>query len=119
MTVYLGGAVIEDINLYKIEYLASMYLSKELISDLCAKFDSFSELIKTADVMQEAKILKYASLNKLNSAISIFCLKNHHGYKDRQEIDSRNLNVNREDDGSITKEEVRDFADSLRSDLKD
>jgi len=94
----LNGRQIENINLYKIEFLSRNGFTKDLIRDLCSRFISFHDLIKEADEIQEAKILKYSALNKINPTISIFCLKNHHGYKDKSEMDmttkGESLNAN-------------------------
>lgn len=97
----MAGQQIQNINLFKINFLAQNGHSKELIDDLCDKFPLFCELIKKAEQIQESKILQYSILNKLNPIISIFCLKNHHGYRDKKEIemDSKvKLNFDKEDE---------------------
>jgi len=55
------------------------------ISKLSQKFDSFSHLIKRAKKMQEIKLQKYAGSAILNSSMAIFCLKNHHNFRDKFE----------------------------------
>ena len=52
-----------------------------LISNLAAKFKSFSELIKMAKVMQEVKLQRHG--RGLGSAMAIFSLKNNHGFRDK------------------------------------
>jgi hypothetical protein len=59
----------------------------QLISEMCVKYERFSELIKKIKKLQEGKIVNGALKQNLNTAMSIFLLKNHHGYKDKQEQD--------------------------------
>lgn len=82
----MHGEYITSINLFIIEFLALKGHSKELTSNLAEKFESFNDLLKKAKAIQESKILKYSMMNKINPTISIFCLKNHHNYKDKQDI---------------------------------
>lgn len=79
---------ISKINLFIIDYLAENGFAKELIRDLSKKYKSFYKLIQKAKTIQEAKLLKYSIVGKLNTRITEFCLKNHHNYKDRQDITS-------------------------------
>jgi len=73
-------------NIFKIEFLAIYKrLHKDIIGDLAAKFRSFADLIKIADNIQEAKLLKHGSANNLNAGVTCFVLKNHHGYTDKVE----------------------------------
>lgn len=58
----------------------------DLISYLCGKFNAFSDLIKKARKIQELKLVKYGIANRLQPAMTIFVLKNHHNYKDKQDI---------------------------------
>lgn len=90
-------------NIYFQEFL---YLENDyyttVIDYLSNKFESFSNLIKEAKKIQELKIVKYSSLNKLNPTMSIFVLKNCHGFKDKQEIEHQggfNLHFDAQDDG--------------------
>lgn len=64
------------------------WYTKDFIGDMCDKFPSFHELIKKAKNIQEVKLLKYWTANKLNPAMTIFCLKNNHDYRDRIEVDN-------------------------------
>lgn len=68
----------------------------QFISEMCEKYDKFSDIIKKVKKLQEAKIVNGALNNQLNTAMSIFLLKNHHNYKDK--IDS---DVNHKADGII------------------
>jgi len=74
-------------NIFKIEFLAIYKrLHKDIIADLAGKFGSFADLLKTADNIQEAKLLKHGSANNLNAGVTCFVLKNHHGYADKVEL---------------------------------
>ena len=72
-----------------------------IISSLSKKFDSFSELIKKAKKIQETK-LRLGGLGKANTAMAVFCLKNNHGYKDRQDITTDNEKLDVSPPSSIT-----------------
>jgi len=76
-----------SVNIFMIEFLTKNGFSKELTSDLANKFDSFSDLLKRAKEIQEAKIVKYSIMNKINTTMSIFCLKNNHGWKDTKQLE--------------------------------
>jgi len=70
----------------------------QFISEMCHKYEKFSELIKKVKKIQEAKIVNGALKHNLNTAMSIFLLKNHHGYRDKQEQDvnhkGENITIN-------------------------
>ena len=68
----------------------------QFISEMCKKYPSFSDVIKKCKKLQEAKLINSALNNKTNTAMTIFLLKNHHGYKDKQEQD-----VNHKGDGIV------------------
>jgi hypothetical protein len=74
-------------NLYFKYFLVQRDLYGDLIDDLCDKFPKFLELIKKAKTLQETKLNELATMGLLNPAMTIFCLKNHHGYKDKIETD--------------------------------
>jgi hypothetical protein len=59
----------------------------QFISEMCIKYSKFSELIKKVKKIQEGKIVNGALKHNLNPTMSIFLLKNHHGYRDKQEQD--------------------------------
>jgi hypothetical protein len=91
---YLGqkdsSRVINNINIFYEEFLIKNDFNDETISYLCKKFESFSVLIKKAKKIQETKLTKLGVAGILNPTMTIFCLKNHHGYKDKSEIDHQN-----------------------------
>jgi hypothetical protein len=89
-------------------------LYEDIISYLSKKHMSFFRIIKKAKQIQEFKIADLAMKNKLNPAMTIFVLKNHFNYsnkdpEDRVKEDSTdiksieikiNRNKNEFDDGS-------------------
>jgi hypothetical protein len=86
-------------NIFIEEYL---YLEKDLypglISYLCEKFTSFSNLIEKAKKIQEVHLAKWGTFDKLNSAMTKFVLINNHGWKDKTETeltgkDGKDLNA--------------------------
>ena len=60
---------------------------EDLISYLCKKFNPFLDLIKKAKKIQELKLIKFGIADRLQPTMTIFVLKNHHNYKDKQEIE--------------------------------
>jgi len=66
---------------------------EELISYLCKKFEPFFKLIKKAKKIQELKLIKFGIADRLQATMTIFVLKNHHGYKDRSETENTNKNT--------------------------
>jgi len=60
---------------------------EELIAYLCKKFTSFLKLIKTAKKIQEIKLKKYGTADKLNATMTKFVLINNHGWHDQTNID--------------------------------
>ena len=66
---------------------------EELISYLCKKFEPFFKLIKKAKKIQELKLIKFGIADRLQPTMTIFVLKNHHGYKDRSETENTNKNT--------------------------
>src|SRR5690606_28163159 len=60
---------------------------EELTDYLSNKYESFLNVLKKAKKIQELKIVKLSSDNKLNPTMSIFCLKNLHDWRDRQDVD--------------------------------
>lgn len=59
----------------------------DLIVYLSEKYTSFSELIKRAKEIQEIKLLQNSTENNINPTMTIFILKNNHGWKDKQEVE--------------------------------
>ena len=60
----------------------------ELISYLCDKFSSFSNLINKARKIQELKLQKYGVGDRLNATMTKFVLINKHNWKDKSEIEN-------------------------------
>lgn len=56
-------------------------LHPDLPSYLSKKFPSFSELLKRAKKIQEIKLIKYGTADKLNASFTKFVLINNHDYK--------------------------------------
>ena len=104
----------EDENMFFAEFL---YLNndyyEDLISYLAKKFTSFSDLLKKAKKIQEVKLVKFGVFDKLNATMTIFCLKNHHGYKDKKEIEQTNIQK------KMTEEEIDTRLNELNEKLKD
>ena len=74
------------VNMFWDEYLVmERDLYPTVIAYLCEKFTSFSKLIEKAKKIQEIKLKKYGTADKLNATITKFVLINEHGWKDRQE----------------------------------
>ena len=60
-------------------------LYPQLLSELANNYPDFAESLKRAKKIQEGKIIDGALQQKTNVAMSIFLLKNNHGYKDKNE----------------------------------
>jgi hypothetical protein len=86
-------------NMFWEEYLViERDLYPELISYLEKKFTSFLKLIEKARKIQELKLQKYGTADKLNAPITKFVLINKHGWKDKTETeltgkDGKDLNA--------------------------
>jgi FMN phosphatase YigB (HAD superfamily) len=77
-----------EINMFWEEYLVmERDLYPELIAYLSNKFTSFLKLIGKAKKVQEIKLKKYGTADKLNATITKFVLINEHGWKDKQETE--------------------------------
>jgi len=63
---------------------------EELIAYLCTKFSSFLKLIETAKKIQEIKLKKYGTADKLNASMTKFVLINNHDWRDQSHIDHTN-----------------------------
>jgi len=89
-------------------------VSYQRISELVKKYDSFSDLIKKAKDLQEMRLVDIA-LNTGKPIGAIFLLKNHHGYADKQEIKTENLNRNLDTQqlASATDEQLKDLLRNL------
>lgn len=73
-------------NIFFRYFLAQKDLDQDLIAYLMEKYKSFAEKIKKAKFLQETKLGELSVTGFLNPAMSIFMLKNHHAYTDRQDI---------------------------------
>lgn len=79
----------DAINIFWDEFLViERNLYVDVINYLCKKYSSFSELIEHAKKIQEIKLKKYGTADKLNSSMTKFVLINNHGWADRQSIDA-------------------------------
>jgi len=77
----------KPVNIFWDEYLVmERDLYPKLISYLSKKFTSFFRLLEKAKKIQEIKLKKYGTADKLNASITKFVLINEHGWKDKQEI---------------------------------
>lgn len=72
----------EEYNIFFKEFLLQNDLYADVVTYLCKKFPSFSELIKIAKEWQELRLWKWGTLGKLDRTMAIFSLKNHHGARD-------------------------------------
>ncbi len=64
------------------EFLLGKDIYADVVAYLSGKYPSFSEVIKRAKQWQELRLIKWGTYNKTNTAVTIFMLKNHHGYRD-------------------------------------
>jgi len=93
IALQLGKDLIEwqkakPVNIFWEEFLIiERDLYPDLIRYLSEKYTSFSDLIKRAKKIQELKLQKYGTADKLNATITKFVLINKHDWKDKQEID--------------------------------
>lgn len=96
------------------EYILQQGLYKQIISDLSKKYASFSALIKRAREIQELRLQNIA-LNTGKPIGAIFLLKNHHGYADKQEIKTDNVNRNLDTKAlaAATESELKDMLRNL------
>lgn len=93
------------------EYLAKHRIRNATIANLSSKYPEFQKIIKDLKVIQEYRINRLALKQKINPVMAIFLLKNHHGYTDKQEIKTENLNYNY-DPGDLrqkTQEQLQDL----------
>lgn len=60
------------------------------IAYLCKKFTSFCKLIEQAKGIQEIKLKKYGTADKLNASMTKFVLINNHNWKEQSHIDHTN-----------------------------
>jgi hypothetical protein len=72
-------------NIFFQEFCVEKGVYRSVINKHQSKCPEFKELIDMAREIQEMKIVKWSIANKLNTTMSIFLLKNKHGYSDRVE----------------------------------
>lgn len=78
----------DAINIFWEEFLViERDLYPEIIAYLEKKFSSFLKLIERARKIQEIKLQKYGTADKLNATITKFVLINKHGWKDKNFTD--------------------------------
>lgn len=78
----------EPVNIFWEEFIVlERDLYPEIISYLCGKFTSFFKCIEKAKKLQEIKLKKYGTADKLNASITKFVLINEHGWRDKTELD--------------------------------
>lgn len=73
------------------KYKGKIYI--DLIDYLPKKFSSFSILLEKARKIQETKLVKYSTFDKLNATMTKFVLMNNHKWTDRAEVKSENENT--------------------------
>jgi len=92
-------------NLFFEEFLIiEQDLYVDLISYLSEKFSSFSNLIAKAKKIQELKLVKYGVGDRLNATMTKFVLINNHDFKDKLDVNQKNLNFEM---GALTDEEIK------------
>ena len=77
----------EELIPFKVTFCVWKECSVDAISEY-AKKEGFSEVIKTLEKLAETELIQGATKGKLNPTMTIFLLKNHHGYKDKTEVES-------------------------------
>ena len=87
-------------------------LCPQRISEMTSQYPAFAELVKRAKKLQELRLLRKEGKGEIKS---IFVLKNHHGYADKQETKSVNVSVTLNKDISKLKGSDEDaLSDTLR-----
>jgi len=76
----------DPVNIFWEEYLIiERDLYSEIITYLSNKFTSFLKLIEKAKKIQEIKLKKYGTADKLNASITKFVLINEHDWREKSE----------------------------------
>ena len=86
----LGARLIEwlnmsDDNLFFEDFLVQNDLYGDLLNRHLDESTEFRELIQKAKIIQEIKLNRLAIRSKIQPVYTMFFMKNHHGYTDRQE----------------------------------
>lgn len=121
--IELGESLLEwmkqdESRIYWFEFIVvERGLYKQLASDLAKKYPAFAELLKRAKDLQELRLLKKEGKGEIKS---MFVLKNHHGYADKQEIKSDNINRNLDakDLQAATESDLMELARTLTEEPK-
>lgn len=105
-------------NVFIISFLAERKIHKSTLDYLIDTYDNeakeLRDLEKTAKTIQEARLVDLGFKNVGNPTITIFLLKNNHGYKDRYENDNtNNLTGGVEVKGALTDEQLAIIAKSV------
>lgn len=102
-----------DENIYWEKYLVVIRgLYPEIVSQLTSQYPKFAQLIKRAKKIQEFKLVEKEGKGEIKS---MFILKNHHGYADKQEIKQETrLHQTVEDLTTLGKMQEEELRDRLR-----
>lgn len=74
-------------NMFFEEFLImKKHMQPKTLAYLAKKFTSFLTLLSVAKKIQELKLKKYGTADKLNASITKFVLINNHDYRDKKEI---------------------------------
>lgn len=105
----------DEDKLFLQEFCVDNGYSPQLISELSAMSETFSEAVKRTNQFLEQRLVKAALKQKYNPVFTMFVLKNKHGWVDKQEIKTENRNVNVD-----LASQVKDMTDEqLRESIRD
>jgi hypothetical protein len=96
--------------------LLNKYTSQEWLDknpEFIEKASELSDTKKKINDLLEQRLVELGMKNKLNPTLTIFCLKNNHGYVDKQET----LNKNIAFPVNLSAKELKEFAQILKEDL--
>ena len=93
MKTHSEGVMKESLNKDKLVSQLSNYNLPYFVLLKVAK-ECNSELIKKGKFKQEARLVELGCNDMLNTSMGIFCLKNNHGYKDKQDITTNDKDIN-------------------------
>ena len=67
------------------------------VPQMCKESEKFKIAVEALKQKEETQIVRGGLGNKLNPTMSIFCLKNNHGWRDKVEVDqTSNVNITNE-----------------------
>lgn len=84
----------------------------DLPNYLANKYLTCSKLLRKAKEIQEIKLMKYGVADRLNASMTKFTLINNHGWRDKIETETTNINYNAE----VSKDEAKKINDALEND---